>query len=285
VSSAVLLLGGVEVSVFLVERELRKGTPVGFRELFGPLHPRRKAPRHRPQRELGIDVQPPRHVHRRKEDVAELFEHPRIRLGLRRRLADLRERLLQLAHLVVEITDSAGGVRVLEVDRSGAPLQLSRVQQCGKRFWDVVENLLATAFLLAFQILPALFHLAGRAQLSRRLEDMRMSRHEFVVDAPRDRGEIAAALLLEEQGEEVGLEEQVTQLVLELGAIAAECGVLDLVGLFDGVRDDRARGLLAVPGAVAAEPLGQALEVEKGVGELFRFGAQPVAVLVVAAGL
>jgi hypothetical protein len=112
-----------------------------------------------------------------------------------------------------------------------------------------------------------------------------MSSDELVVNAPRDRGEVAAALLLEQQGKEVGLEEQVAELILELGTVSGERGVRDLIGLFDGVRDDRPRRLLPIPGTVAAEPLGQALEVEERVGELFRLGAQPVAVVVVAAGL
>jgi hypothetical protein len=42
------------------------------------------------------------------------------------------------------------------------------------------------------------------------------------------------------------------------------------------VRHDRPHRLLAVPRTVAAEPLGQFLELEEGVGELLALGAQPV---------
>jgi hypothetical protein len=35
------------------------------------------------------------------------------------------------------------------------------------------------------------------------------------------------------------------------------------------VRDDRPRRLLAIPGTVAAKPLGQLLELEEGVGEVW----------------
>ena len=69
--------------------------------------------------------------------------------------------------------------------------------------------------------------------------------------------EVARALLLEQQREEVDLEEEVAELVEQLRVVAGERRVGDLVGLLDRVRDDRPRGLLAVPGAVAAEPLGQ----------------------------
>ena len=72
----------------------------------------------------------------------------------------------------------------------------------------------------------------------------------------RDGGQVARAALLEQQGEEDGLEEQVAELVEELRVVAGQRGVGDLVGLLDRVRDDRGLGLLTIPGAVAAEPLG-----------------------------
>ena len=73
--------------------------------------------------------------------------------------------------------------------------------------------------------------------------------------------------LLEQEREEVDLEEQVAELVEKLRRIVAERGVCDLVRLLDGVGDDRARCLLAVPGAVAAQSPGQLLEVEKRLRE------------------
>jgi hypothetical protein len=85
---------------------------------------------------------------------------------------------------------------------------------------------------------------------------------ELVVDPRRDRGEVAGAPLLEQEREEVRLEEEIAELVLELGVVARERSVGDLVGLLDGMRDDRARRLLAVPGTVAAQPLGQPLKPE-----------------------
>jgi hypothetical protein len=105
------------------------------------------------------------------------------------------------------------------------------------------------------------------------------------VDPPCHRGQVGAALLLEKQGEEVGLEEEVAELVLQLAGIGAKRRIRDLVGFFDRVRDDRPRRLRPVPGAVAAEPLGQALEIEKRVGELFRLRAQPVDAVPVLVGL
>ena len=58
--------------------------------------------------------------------------------------------------------------------------------------------------------------------------------------------------------------------------VARDRRVRDLVGLLHGVRHDRPHRLLAVPRAVAPEPLGQFLELEEGVGELLALGAQPV---------
>ena len=48
--------------------------------------------------------------------------------------------------------------------------------------------------------------------------------------------------------------------------MAGKRGVSDFVGLLDGVRDDRRRRLLAIPGAIAAQPLGQPLELDQCVG-------------------
>ena len=79
--------------------------------------------------------------------------------------------------------------------------------------------------------------------------------------------EVACAALLEQQREEVDLEEEVAELVEELGVVAADRRVGDLVRLLDGVRDDRPDRLLPVPGALAAQPLGELLELEQRLGK------------------
>jgi len=81
---------------------------------------------------------------------------------------------------------------------------------------------------------------------------MRMADDELVANPPGDRGEVAVSVLLEQQREEVRLKEEVAELVFQLGRITGERGIRDLVRLFDRVWNDRARRLLAVPGAVAA---------------------------------
>ena len=88
-----------------------------------------------------------------------------------------------------------------------------------------------------------------------------MPADELGVHGPRHLLEIALALLLQQQREEVDLEEQVAELVEQLGRVARLGGVRDLVGLLDGVRDDRPRRLLAVPGAVAAQAPRQLLQL------------------------
>jgi hypothetical protein len=79
-----------------------------------------------------------------------------------------------------------------------------------------------------------------------------MAADELGVHCPSHLLEVAVALLLQQQGEKVDLEEQVTELVEQLGRRSGRGRVGDLVGLLDRVRDDRPRRLLAVPGAVAA---------------------------------
>jgi len=84
--------------------------------------------------------------------------------------------------------------------------------------------------------------------------------------------EVALPLLLEEEREKEDLEEQVAELVAELDRVVGEGCVGDLVGLLDGVRDDRARGLLAVPGAFRPQAPGQLSELDELLAELARAG-------------
>ena len=88
---------------------------------------------------------------------------------------------------------------------------------------------------------------------------MRVTPDELRVHGPRDLLEVALAPLLEEQGQEVDLEEEIAELVEQLRRFASCSRVGDLVGLLDRVRDDRQRGLLTIPRAVATEPARQLL--------------------------
>ena len=87
------------------------------------------------------------------------------------------------------------------------------------------------------------------------------------MDALRHLLKIACSALLEQEREEVDLEEEVAELVEQLLVVAGERRVGDLVGLLDGVRHDRARGLLAVPRTLATQPLCQLLEVDERLSE------------------
>jgi hypothetical protein len=68
-----------------------------------------------------------------------------------------------------------------------------------------------------------------------------------------DRREVAGAALLEEQGKEVRLVQQVSELVDQSGVVAGLGCVGHLVGLLDRVRHDRSLVLLAVPRALAPQ--------------------------------
>ena len=132
-------------------------------------------------------------------------------------------------------------------------------------------------FLLGLDRLPPLAHPPGRVGLGV-AEDVRVAADELRVHRPGDRFEVAVALLLEQQREEVRLEEQVAELVEQLGRVAGVRGVGDLVGLLDRVRDDRARGLLAIPGAVAAQALRQLLQLDERLARAASDADQPVVV-------
>jgi hypothetical protein len=58
----------------------------------------------------------------------------------------------------------------------------------------------------------------------------------------------------------VHLEEHVAELVEQLRVVAGVGRVGELIGLLDGVRDDRALVLLAVPWTLAAQPARQLIE-------------------------
>src|SRR5207253_3013503 len=144
---------------------------------------------------------------------------------------------------------------VLEVHRSRAALDLARKQERRQRRGNVVKDAL-TRLVRALDLFPAFAHAAGSTCL-RNAEDMGVAADEFVVNAPRDRFEILAAPLTQQQREKVDLEQEVAELVGELRVVTADRRIRDLIGLLDGVRHDRALRLLSIPGAVTAEPLGQ----------------------------
>ena len=69
--------------------------------------------------------------------------------------------------------------------------------------------------LLGLDRLPAHTHRAAAVRLGV-TEDVWMPAHELGVDSPGYGFEVSLALLLEEQGQEVDLEEEVTELVEQL---------------------------------------------------------------------
>src|SRR5215218_10132961 len=87
-----------------------------------------------------------------------------------------------------------------------------------------------------------------------------MAADQLLSTVRRDVGQRAAAALLEQQREEVHLEQHVAELVEQLGVVAGVRRRRQLVRLLDGVRDDRALVLLAVPGALAAQTAGELVE-------------------------
>ena len=109
-----------------------------------------------------------------------------------------------------------------------------------------------TAFLLRLDLLPALADASRRPRL-RVPEHVRVAPDELRVDGPGDGLEVALALLLEEEREEVDLEQEIAELVVERRGIARERRVGHLVRFLDRVRHDRAGGLLPVPRALGAQ--------------------------------
>ena len=113
---------------------------------------------------------------------------------------------------------------------------------------------------------PRLAHRASASGLGV-AEDVRMPRDELGGHAPSCRLEVAASVFLEKSERKYALVEEVADLVEQLRVVAGERRIRDLVGLFDRVRDDRARRLLTVPRALAAEALGQRLQLDERIRE------------------
>ena len=226
-------------------------------ELLGQLDPGDESPGRRPQSELRIDVDDTREVDDGEEEVSELGEHLRVGFRLGRRAAAAGELELDLGELLSHLRERAFEIRPVEPGRGRPPLHLARVEQAGERFGHVMEDAGAT-LLLGLDRLPTLADPACRVRLGVS-EDVGVPANELRVDCPRDGLQVAVALLLEQQRQKVGLEQQVAQLVEEPRGIAAVGGVGDLVGLLDRVRDDRPCSLLAIPGTVPAQSLRQLL--------------------------
>src|SRR5207244_8019334 len=106
------------------------------------------------------------------------------------------ERLLQLAHLVVEIGERAVGVEVLEADRRRAPLHLAGVEERGKRLRNVVEDPLAP-FVRALDVLPPGLDRTRGVGL-RIAEDVGVAADELLVAPTRHLLEAGPAALLEQ---------------------------------------------------------------------------------------
>ena len=87
------------------------------------------------------------------------------------------------------------------------------------------------------------------------------------MDQARDVLEPGPAAFRKQQRQEVDLEQQIAELVGELRVVARDRSVGDLVRLLDRMWHDRASGLLTVPRTVAAQPLGQLLEVFERLAE------------------
>ena len=171
-----------------------------------------------------------------------------------------------------------GFVRRLPVEPhgGGAFLQLACQEQRREGSRDVVEDALAP-LLLALDTVPLAAHLAGRLR-HRVAEDVRVAADQLVLDLARHRAHVAGIALLEKLREEVDLHEQVAELAVLLAEVVLGDGVGELVHLLDGVRDDVARRLHAIPGALLTQDGDDAPQRDErlpgeGIGEGSRSGA------------
>ena len=144
-----------------------------------------------------------------------------VRLGLRERHARLLDRSGELVELLAHLVE-----RPVDAPASRSPTTAARrctfraSKKSGERLGHVVEDALP-ALLLGLDLLPALAH-AARGPHVGVAEDVRVPADELLVHFAGDRLEVALTPLLEQEREEVDLEEQVAELSVQLGVVAAE---------------------------------------------------------------
>ena len=150
--------------------------------------------------------------------------------------------------------------------RGGALLQLARRAAApGNAAGHVVEDALAP-LLLDLDALPA--PLTSAAVLGDGVgEDVRVPADELDLDVVRHAGQVAGVAFGEHQGEHHDLQEQVAELAVLRRWVVAGDRVGQLVHLLDRVRDDVAWRLLAVPGALHAQHVDDALERDEFLAE------------------
>src|SRR5215208_559652 len=254
VSRLLVQAGARVVRDLVVGPEIVPVRALGCGQALGALDPAAEAVGGRAQRKLGIDPELAREVDRGEQHVADLVE----RLLARARVAQLVE---LAGHRVV------GDVVEVEARRRRAALDLARVQRTRQVLGHLAEDAGLPAHLRLLDLVPVAQDLA-RALRFDGPEDVRVPAHELRVDVRGDVAQRPLSALLEQQGEEVDLEEDVAELVEQLGVIARVRRRGQLVGLLDGVRDDRALVLLAVPRALLAQAPREGVEAPQRLDDL-----------------
>ena len=195
----------------------------------------------RPQRLLGVDLHPAPEVDEREEDVAELVEH----LLVGRGGPQLLELLL---HLLPHARDR------VPVPAQGrcALLDLAAARQGRQRAGDPAEGvgalLAPLGALVGLDGLPVAEHLVDPIG-GDVAEHVRVASHDLSRDGPIDIGQVEFPLLGGELRVEDHLQEEVAQLLGEVGGRAVLDRVDRLVGLLEQVRAQREMGLLPIPRA------------------------------------
>ena len=141
---------------------------------------------------------------------------------------------LELGQLVAHGLERALDAGEVEPRRRRAPLDLAGMQQCGQVLGDLAEQTRLAPGLLPLDGVPVAQDVAGIGNLGL-AEHVGMPADQLLGDLLGNLFQRTGAALLEQQRQEVDLEEDVAELVLELGVVAAVGGLGELVRLLDGV--------------------------------------------------
>jgi len=154
--------------------------------------------------------------------------------------------LFQLIEFLLHFVPYLFALFPVEADVADFVLNPVRLHQRGQRVGHAFQDSLISAFLLQLQFFPVLFYLASGLSLSL-AKDMGMAIDELLAEAVAYVLDVERPLLLAYLGIEDDMQQEVSQLFLDVLIIFPHQGFAQFIRLLDGIRPQAFVRLLPVP--------------------------------------
>ncbi len=171
-----------------------------------------------------------------------------------------------LRELLLDLVDDVGVPLPVEAEVAGTQGLAVGHRERRERGRKGAQRILGRSGLPPLAPLPRVLDLLGAPGGGGAAEDVGMAVDHLLGDLAGDVADAEPSLLGRQAREEENLEEEVSELVAQRVGGALVQGREHLVGLLEQVGTQRLEGLLAVPGALAAEPLDERVEPIEGLG-------------------